>query len=222
MITPMRFGLPLLVVACVWTLPACGGSEPSVTESLAKAEKEDAERKAAEQAKKDAIKVAPKDDVLEIPWTYEALQAEMPIGMTVRYALTGTDAKGKPVEDGWSATLRVNTDKEVGASATRDSAKDSPMAKQVARHEWTRASPFFWVERAETTVERREKVTVPAGEFDCVVVDFKGFFGAHQTAWMIADKPGVYAKVIEHANANEAEDQTELVYELTAIETPAD
>ena len=199
---------------------ACGGSEPSLSKSLEEADKKEADKKAAEEAKKAAIEVTPKEDKLEVPWSWEALK-EMPIGMSVVYALSGTDAKGRDVSDKWTATLQVNTDKEAGASAYRESAKDSPLAKQVARHDWTKDSPFFWIEKAETEVTGREKVTVPAGEFECVVIEQKGFFGAHITAWMIVDEPGVYAKVVDHGNANEEEDQTELTYELEAINKPA-
>lgn len=219
MITPMR--RTALLIAWSTALPlACGGDEPSISKSLEEAEKREAEQKAAEEAKKAAIKVTPKADKLEIPWSWEQLK-QMPIGMKVVYSLSGTDAKGKEVTDTWTATLQVNTDKEAGASAYRESEKDSPLAKQVARHDWTKASPFFWVEKAETEVAKREKVAVPAGEFECVVVEQKGFFGAHITAWMIADEPGVYAKVVDHGNANEEEDPTELTYELESIDKPA-
>lgn len=192
-----------------------------MSEALEKADAKEAARKQAEQEKKDAIVVDKGSDKLELPWTFDELKAQMPLGMKVTYALSGTDAKGKPVEDTWSATLKHNSEDEVGASATRESQKDSPLAGQVARHEWARTSPFFFVEKSETTVDRREKVTVPAGEFECVVAEEKGFFGAHLTVWMIADKPGVYAKVVDHGNANEEEDQTELTYELTQIDMPA-
>jgi hypothetical protein len=50
-----------------------------------------------------------------------------------------------------------------------------------------------------------------------VVLEIKGFFGSHRTVWAIPDKPGVYAKVVEHPNAAEKNDRTDLTYELLSI-----
>ena len=75
----------------------------------------------------------------------------------------------------------------------------------------------FSVEKPEYELKARETITVPAGEFDTVVAEIKGFFGAHQTVWMIVDKPGLYAKVNVLANAGAEGDQTNLVYELAEV-----
>ena len=76
---------------------------------------------------------------------------------------------------------------------------------------------MFVLEKAERELVAVEKVKVPAGEFDCVKAEIKGFFGGHHTVWIIKDKPGIYAKVVDHGNANEDEDKTEKVYELAKI-----
>jgi hypothetical protein len=60
-----------------------------------------------------------------------------------------------------------------------------------------------------------ESVQVPAGTFDTVVVELRDFFGAHQTVWLIKDKPGIYAKVVDHGNQQDEADKTEMTYELT-------
>lgn len=189
-----------------------------MAEALKQSDEKAAAERAAEQAKKDAIKVEKKTDALELPWTRDALKAGLTMGTKVEYALTGTDAKGKPVEDGWTGTVKANNESEVGVISSRVSDKDKPQATQVAMQPWSRVSPFFFVEKSEPEVVTREKVTVPAGDFDCVVAELKGFFGAHLTVWMIADKPGIYAKIVDHGNSNEEADQTELTYELTSLQ----
>ena len=40
------------------------------------------------------------------------------------------------------------------------------------------------------------QITVPAGTFECTVLEGIGDFGILQKMWMINDKPGVYAKII--------------------------
>jgi hypothetical protein len=194
----------------------CGDGKPSMAEALAKAEKKDAEAKAAEEAKA-AVKIEKKEDPLALPWTFDEVKAGLTMGTKVDYALSGVDDKGKPVKDAWTGTIKSPGESDVGLVSTRVSQQDRPQATQVAKIEWSRVSPFFFVEKSDPKVTGRETITVPAGEFDTVVADLEGFFGQHLTVWMIADKPGIYAKVIDHGNKNEEADQTELVYELTAI-----
>lgn len=196
---------------------ACGRSEPSLSEALAEADAKEAKRKAdAEAAKKAA---APKKDPnkLELPWTVDALKTKLEMGTTVEYALTGLDAKGKPLEDTFHGVVKANNPADVGVIAYRHSQKDEPIASQVATTPWGSFSPFFAVERAESELVKRESVSVPAGDFDCVVVELKGFFGAHRTVWMVVDKPGIYAKVVDHGNSTDDADQTELTYELSEL-----
>lgn len=208
----------LPILAAVILTVACGDAgKPSMAEALAEADKKEADRKAAEQAKKDAIKVEKKTDALELPWSFDDLKAGLPMGTALEYQLTGTDAKGKPVEDKWTGEVKANNENEVGVISSRDADKAKPQATQVAMIPWSRVSPFFFVEKSEPEVTAREKVSVPAGEFECVVAELKGFFGAHLTVWMIADKPGVYAKVVDHGNINDEADQTELTYELVSL-----
>jgi hypothetical protein len=61
--------------------------------------------------------------------------------------------------------------------------------------------------RPKLKILRTEKVEVPAGSFDCTVVELKSMFGDIKTVWMINNKPGKYAKVT----------QDKLVYELKSI-----
>ena len=214
--------------ALVWVIlltVGCGSkSEPSVAEALAASDKKEAERKAKEAAEREAAKGALKKDsgALEIPWSVDSMKAKLEMGLTLEYAVSGTDAKGKPVEDTYLAQVKATNPEGISVIAYHGSAKGEA-AKQLQTLDWGKLSPFFVVEKPESTVLRRESVTVPAGSFETVVVELKGFFGAHRTVWMIDDRPGVYAKVVDHPNVSEGEeastDQTEMTYELSKIET---
>jgi hypothetical protein len=46
-------------------------------------------------------------------------------------------------------------------------------------------------------VGKTEQITVPAGTFDCVVVDVVGDFDSAARLWMVKDQPGVIAKIIQ-------------------------
>jgi hypothetical protein len=46
-------------------------------------------------------------------------------------------------------------------------------------------------------VGKAEQITVPAGTFDCVVVDVVGDFDSAARLWMVKDQPGVIAKIIQ-------------------------
>jgi hypothetical protein len=198
-----------------WT--GCGSDEPSMAEALKKADEAEKARKEAEAKKKESIKVEKKTDVLELPWTIDALK-EMPMGTVATYSVSGLDAKGKEVTDTYIATFKGGDDKSARVNEFLVSNKEDPVSSQVKTLDWSQLSPLFSIERPESKVLRRETVEVPAGSFETVVVDINGFFGAHNTVWMIADKPGVYAKVEKHANANEEGDQTAMVFQLESVE----
>ncbi len=206
-------------------LLACGGKEPSMTEALAKSDKADADRKKAEEAERDKAgeqAKAAKAGKLEHPWTFDGVKATLKIGTVLSYAMEGTDAKGKPSTDSLHAEVHGHDDLDVKILQYKDSQKDIPAVMQPQGHPWAKLSPFFWVEKSETTLLRKESLTVPAGSFECVVAEIKGFFGTHLTVWMIADQPGIYAQVVEHPNTNAAEgaeaELTETTYRLTKIE----
>lgn len=227
---PARFAVSLGrgVLASAVTISLLGGlacdDKPSAAEALEKTkEKDKAEKEAKAKAEKDAAAKAKakKEGVLENPWTFDSVKASLTMGSKVSYAVSGLDAKGKEVTDEFWGEVKGNRPDEVAVTKTLASQKDTPQATQVARLPWAKSSPFFPVERAEVTLAGKESVTVPAGTFDCVKAEVKGFFGAHLTVWMAADKPGVYAKVEDHGNANEEEDQTAMVYELTKHEAGA-
>jgi hypothetical protein len=201
-------------------LCACGGDKPSMAEALAQADAKEAARKEAEEKKKAAIEVDKASDKLELPWTFDALKSKLEMGTVLVYAVEGTDAKGKPVEDQYRCEIKGTNPTDVGVVQFFVSKQDEVTAKQVAKHDWSRLSPCFDVERPTTELVGRESVQAPAGTFETVAADLQGFFGARRTVYMIADQPGVYAKVIDHPNANEEEDQTQLTYLLEQVTTP--
>jgi len=174
-----------------------------MAESLAKADEQAkqveaaaaAEReKAAEQAKK------AKEGVVEHPWAFDTVKANLKIGTTLTYAMEGTDAKGKPIEDQLHGEIHGHDDLDVKIMQYKDSQKDIPAVMQPQGHPWGKLSPFFHVDQSETKLLRTESVQVPAGTFDTVVAEVSGYFGNHMTVWMITDQPGVYAKVVDHPN----------------------
>lgn len=207
---------------------ACDGGkkEPSVSEALAQSDKKAADEKAAKAADDaklaDAAKKA-KEGALEHPWSFDQVKSGLPVGTALAYEMSGKNAKGKPVSDRLLGEVKGGSDTDVKIVQYKESQKGDPAVTQPQGYAWDKLSPFFHVEQSKTEIVRRESVEVPAGKFDCVVAEVTGFFGNHFTVWMIADKPGIYAKVVEHPNTGAAtegkgKDQTEITYALASIE----
>jgi hypothetical protein len=210
-----RTGALALVIA----IGACGGDKPSMAEALAEADAKEAARKAAEEKKKQEVVVDKATAALDLPWTFDALKSDLTMGTVLRYTVQGTDAQGKPVEDEYLCEIKGTNPTDVGVVQYFVSKENEVTAKQVAKHDWSRLSPCFDVEKPTTELLGRESVETPAGTFETVSADLAGFFGAHRTVYMIADKPGVYAKVVDHPNANEESDQTSLTYLLQEVKS---
>ena len=66
-------------------------------------------------------------------------------------------------------------------------------------------------------VTGQEKITTAAGTFDCTVIDACGHSEKTYRIWMINDKPGIFAKVIEERPDSFDENFTYKVYELIEI-----
>lgn len=220
---------PWMGLALVLALPlACGGKkEPSMSEALAQSDKNtEAAKKAKEAADAEAAEAAKKakEGVIEHPWSFDGVKTSLKIGTVLTYDMDGVDAKGKPVADRLLGEIAGHDELDVKILEYKESQKKVPAVMQPQGHPWNKLSPFFWVERNETKVLRKETVQVPAGSFDCVVAEVTGFFGNHLTVWMIADQPGIYAQVIEHPNTKASEgegageDRTEIRYRLASIE----
>jgi len=208
--------LPVLLCTgslLTFSLSACdsGKKEEAKAEAKAEAASEEPEAEPEPPAPKG---IAP--DAVELPWMYDDVKGAVKGGTKYVYAISGTDEKGKEVSDTYACAIKSATDANVGISCNR---VDNPLkgAGELATVDWSKFSPMFALEKPEHTLVERTKVTVPAGEFDTVVVEIKDFFGNTKKVWMAVDKPGVYAKVVELPNAGTEDDQTELTYELKEI-----
>ncbi len=198
---------------------ACGGKQDKAadkkvadTNSDKKAEAEPAEKPEPQTPK------TLEPGKVELPWTFERVSVSLPPGTEINYKLSGKDAKGKDVADTFSCKIKKISKQDVTTVCnTVDTPSKDKGAGMPATRDWTKYSPLFAVERPEHELLKREKITVPAGEFDCVSANLNGFFGARYTVWMIVDQPGVYAKVIEMPNASAEGDKTEKVYELIEL-----
>jgi hypothetical protein len=189
------------------------------------ADKADDKKVADKSDKADAAKSdkaeppADKPKKLENPWERGAVKETMKMGTTLVYKQTGKDAAGKDVEDDYQCQVKASSAEGAGVlcNGVNHPSKDKG-ANEVATTPWTDLSPFFAVEQPQTKLISRGDLTVPAGTFDTIEIEVKGFFGDDYTFWLIADKPGVYAKVIKRANSTTEGDQTNLTFELAKLE----
>lgn len=197
--------LPLALLAC--------DKKADSGETAAK----QADAEAGEKAEPPAEQPA-KPKKLEQPWKLSDVSAAMKPGTTLVYKQAGKDGEGEAVEDDYECVIKSATNTEVGTVCNGvNHPSEDKGANEVATAEWSQYSPFFAVSRPEVKLVERAELSVPAGTFDTVQAELKGFFGNNYTVWMIADKPGVYAKVHEHPNSGTEDDQTDLVFELASM-----
>ncbi len=79
----------------------------------------------------------------------------------------------------------------------------------------TEYSGFLYPEKDNAfRVSGREVISTPAGTFECTVVEMLGEFEVKKKLWMINDKPGVYAKIIEDKSGDFGQ---YAIYELQEI-----
>ena len=209
---------PLLSLLLIPTLLACDKADDKQAK---------ANDKEAKQAKADADKPADKPEEkpvekpkkLEHPWAVDGLADILKPGTKLTYKQKGKDAAGKDVEDDYACVVKTASAREVGTvcNGVNHPSKDKG-ANEVATVDWSEYSPFFAVSQPKAELVERADLTVPAGTFDTVQVKVEDFFGNSYTFWMIADKPGIYAKVHKHANVNTEDDKTDMVFELASIE----
>jgi len=58
-------------------------------------------------------------------------------------------------------------------------------------------NPLYPLAEETFRIAGTEQISVPAGIFDCTVLEAIGDSGALKKLWMINDKPGIYAKVVQ-------------------------
>ncbi|MCF8366788.1 MAG: DUF3108 domain-containing protein [Bacteroidales bacterium] len=75
--------------------------------------------------------------------------------------------------------------------------------------------PLFPLKDLSFRVVGNEQITTPAGTFECTVVEAANDFEVSMKLWMINDKPGIYAKIIEDDKSFKSH---YAVYELQEIQ----
>ena len=147
---------------------------------------------------------------VQLPWASEAVQEAMTVGTVLIYTENGTDSNGNDRDCRVRYEIISVDDAEVNVKGeTMKADSDTIIGTKDGSYAWPKdgTSPFFYLMRPKIKPLQQEEVTVPAGTFPCVVVELKGMFDMW-TVWMIEDKPGIYAKVVEG----------ELIYELKEIQ----
>jgi hypothetical protein len=209
MLRPLRLApllLPLALLACDKK-----ADDKKVDDKAAKADDKQADDKADD-------KPVDKPKKLEQPWERSAIAAAMKPGTTLTYKQTGKDIKGKDVTDDFKCVVKTATANDVSVLCDGvNHPSEDKGAKEAPTLSWTELSPFWAVEQPQMELKSRADLTVPAGTFDTVEIDVKGFFGDDYTFWLIADKPGIYAKVHKRANTTTEGDQTDMIFELAAL-----
>jgi hypothetical protein len=198
--------LPLAFFACD------KGGDKKAGDKKADDKKADEKKAEAPQPEADAPKK------LEQPWKLSEVSKAMTPGTTLVYHQTGTDGKGKDVEDDYRCVIKTATTSDVGTVCNGvEHPSEDKGANETATAGWTQYSPFFAVaDPVEVELVERADLSVPAGTFDTVKAELSGFFGNSYTVWMIVDQPGVYAKVHKHANKAAEDDKTDMIFELSS------
>lgn len=75
-------------------------------------------------------------------------------------------------------------------------------------------SPLFPLKDLDFRIAGREQITTPAGTFDCTVLEAVNYSGVSIKLWLIDNKPGIYAKIIEDDTTG---DDHYIIYELLEI-----
>ncbi len=137
---------------------------------------------------------------LKLPWTETAVQGAIAPGNKIVYAMSGSG-------EYWAehkCDFFIEVQKIQGKTITFITYKLCPGEEEPSStgdHEINfpknGLSPFFRLRRAEINIKGSEKITVPAGTFQCTVVELKSSFWGVEKVWMIDNMPGFYAKVIK-------------------------
>ena len=92
----------------------------------------------------------------------------------------------------------VNTDEErISTYYLQVNGDDTLQYKESVRDNYSH-NMFYPEERTYPfRVVKEETITVPAGTFNCLVIEGIGYFEERIKYWMIIDQPGVYARMIK-------------------------
>ena len=136
----------------------------------------------------------------KLPWTEKAVQGAISTGDKIVYAMSGTG-------EYWAehkCDFHIEVTKIEGKAITFNTYKLCPGEEEPSStgdHEINfpknGLSPFFRFRNPQIKIIGSEKVTVPAGTFQCTVVELKSSFWGVEKVWLIDKMPGMYAKVIK-------------------------
>lgn len=137
------------------------------------------------------------------PWTKEAIKAYTLKHPKLRYHRVGFDPfEQKKIDDIVTVTIEDHAKKFLDNPAG-SMYKFSSIEEDGTLHRWSRFSPFVPNhvpqknrDKIRYTLEGREKITTPAGTFECTILNLDAD-GEIIKAWMIDDRPGIYAKYID-------------------------
>ncbi len=148
---------------------------------------------------------------LQLPWTEKAVTEAIAVGDKVVYAMSGTGEYWAEQKCDFYFEVKKIEGKNINY-ITYHMCADDKKPVSTGDHELffpkDGTSPYFSYMRPKIKIINTEKITVPAGSFDCTVVELKNMFGEKQILWMIDKLPGIYAKVTRE----------ELVYSLKKVQ----
>jgi len=152
---------------------------------------------------------------LQIPWTGGDLQEAFSVGTEIVYSRTGTDEAGRQFGGTHSFKVEESSPQIVEIySIWEDGGERSHGTNAMV---WEDAAFLFSYSNSQLKVLGSELVETPLGSFDTVVVEVShDFHGTRQTYWMIPDRPGIYARVVDHGKKDSPK---KLVMTLKAVTT---
>lgn len=133
-----------------------------------------------------------------LPWTLLDLRNDLAIGGTWTYERTGRTAAGAAIRETRSHEVTQNTDAYLVVREVTRSGGATTASSNKARS-WDSGLPYER-KHVKSVILGTEEVTVPAGTFSTVKVRGRDeISGVDRTWWAIVDKPGVYARIEQHA-----------------------
>lgn len=153
-----------------------------------------------------------------LPWTLEDLQQAFRPGVKITYSRSGTNDEGEEV--GGTSVFEVveATEQQVHIAASWEDPLNQEWGSGPIETDWESAMFLESLSGAEIEVVGSERVEIPAGVFDTVVVELThDFFGTTDRYWLVPDQPGVYARVVDYGKE---EDDQEIVLTLQEVRRP--
>ena len=147
-----------------------------------------------------------------VPWSEKAVRSAFNVGDKFIYDLTRKKGENENSYETHFEVKKVDGE-QIHIISTSVGANDS--GDYDTRFPKDGVSPLFDEMKKTVKVIGPEKVQAPAGTFDCTVIEFTDlFFIESKTLWMINDKPGIYAKVVEKKLWPDGETKTYLLKEI--------